>query len=196
MAYVAYSSQKSPFRPLFRPFCPHIGNKSALRAEGASGRATHFLARGKRGWPQRPPGHCSPAPRSTPHAPRRLNRRGQVVRRSSPAGYCPTPTTEMPKTERGPISTSGPSIKYVTEPGDSCGQINPFLPIRRQPTVDHSLVGGGAQRHALRACLPDGQKPQCLFSHCSSLFLVSRNSPKRLGMVSPELGCPRNSAAR
>ena len=51
MAYVAYSSPKSPFRPLFRPFCPHIGNKSALRAEAASGRATHFLARGKRGQP-------------------------------------------------------------------------------------------------------------------------------------------------
>src|SRR5271165_2714083 len=39
--------------------------------------------------------------------------------------------TEFPKTERDPISTSGPSIQYVTEPGDSCGQINPFFLSRR-----------------------------------------------------------------
>ena len=33
---------------------------------------------------------------------------------------------------------------------DSCGQINPFLPARRRPTVDHSLVAGGAQRQGLQ----------------------------------------------
>ena len=59
-----------------------------------------------------------------------------------------------------------PLSQYVTEPGDSCGQIHPFLPTRRRPTVDHSLVGGGAQRHALRACLPDGHKPQCPSTPC------------------------------
>ena len=26
----------------------------------------------------------------------------------------------------------------------------------------HSLVAGGAQRHWLQACLPDGHQPQCL----------------------------------
>ena len=76
------------------------------------------------------------------------------------------PTGEFPKTERGPISTTGPLSHYVTEPGDSCGQINPFLPTRRRPTVDHSLVGRGAQRQALRARLPDGHKPQCPSTPC------------------------------
>src|SRR5271157_5433280 len=48
-----------------------------------------------------------------PHAPRhpcRRDQRGQVVRRASPAGYYLPTTAELPKTERGPISTSGPSI--------------------------------------------------------------------------------------
>jgi len=49
-------------------------------------------------------GHCSFAPRSTPH------QRGQAGHRPSPAGYCHPPTAELPKSERDPISTSGPSI--------------------------------------------------------------------------------------
>ena len=43
-----------------------------------------------------------------------------------------------------------------------CGQINPFSPARRRPTVDHSLVPRGTRRHPLQACLPDGHEPQCL----------------------------------
>ena len=35
---------------------------------------------------------------------------GSGRRRPSPAGYCLTPTGELAKTERGPISTSGPSL--------------------------------------------------------------------------------------
>src|SRR5208282_1935782 len=38
----------------------------------------------------------------------RRDQRGQVVRRSSPTGYCLTPTAALSKTERGPISTNGP----------------------------------------------------------------------------------------
>ena len=56
------SSKKSPFRPLFRAFYPHPANRSFLSAGGA----THFLGPGKRVWPPTSPGHCSPAPRSTP----------------------------------------------------------------------------------------------------------------------------------
>ena len=41
-------------------------------------------------------------------------------------------------------------IQYVTEQGDFFGQFNPFLPARRRPTVDQSLVAGGAQRQGLR----------------------------------------------
>ena len=56
------SSKKSLFRPLFRAFYPHPANRSFLSAGGA----THFLGPGKRVWPPTSPGHCSPAPRSTP----------------------------------------------------------------------------------------------------------------------------------
>jgi hypothetical protein len=38
------------------------------------------------------------------------DQRGRVVRGPSSAGYCHPPTAELPKTERAPISTSGPSI--------------------------------------------------------------------------------------
>ncbi len=51
------------------------------------------------------------------------DQRGQIVRKPSPAGYCQTPTTELGKTERDPISTIGPSIQYVTESGDPVGKI-------------------------------------------------------------------------
>jgi len=46
----------------------------------------------------------SHAPRPTP------DQRGEVVRRSSPAGYCLPPTVELAKTKRGPIATSGPFL--------------------------------------------------------------------------------------
>jgi len=50
----------TPFRGVLAPSGPQISAES--------GRATHSLAPGKPGWPQRPSGHCSPAPRPTPHA--------------------------------------------------------------------------------------------------------------------------------
>ena len=50
-----------------------------------------------------------------PHASRPTPyQRGQVVRRPSPAGYCHPPTSELGKTERAPISTSGPSISSMS----------------------------------------------------------------------------------
>src|SRR5208337_2323853 len=75
-------------------------------------------------------------------------------------------TAEFPKTERDPISTSGPSISLFTEPGDSFGQINPLLPTRRRPPVDRSLVARAARRQWIQACLPDGYHPQCLSFSC------------------------------
>ncbi len=76
-------------------------------------------------------------------------------------------------------------IQYVTEPGDSCGKINPFLPTRCRPTVEHSLAAGNAQPQWLQAYLPDG--PYGAMPVLCLLSLISRNSPKQLGMVSPEL---------
>ena len=50
---------------------------------------------------------------------------------------------------------------YTPNQAIPAGKSNPFPPTRRRPTVDHSLVAGGAQRQWLQACLPDGHQPQC-----------------------------------
>src|SRR5208282_4587911 len=64
-------------------------------------------------WPLfRATGHCSPATRHL-----RPDQRGQVVRRPSPAGDCLRPTAELTRTERSPISTSGPSISVSLNEG-------------------------------------------------------------------------------
>jgi hypothetical protein len=59
-----------------------------------------------------------------------------------------------------------PHLVAVTFPstGDSRGKINPFLPTRCRPTVEHSLAAGDAKRQWLQAHLPNGHQPQCLFS--------------------------------
>ena len=59
------------------------------------------------------------------------------------------------------------TFQYVTEPGDACGKINPFLPTRCRPTVEHSLSAGDTQHSACQTCLPEGHTAQCLFSACS-----------------------------
>ena len=113
--------------------------------------------------PQRPPATVRP-----PHTPRRRPpepaRSGRT--RTLPRWLLLATDREFPKTERGPISTSEPSISLCAEPGDSCGQIHPFLPTRRRSPVDRSLVAGGAQPQFVQACLPDGHPPQCPFSPC------------------------------
>src|SRR5271166_706222 len=79
-----------------------------------------------------------------------------------------TPTAELRKIEWAQSGRADPLFLLCTEPGDSCGKSNPFPPTHRRPTVDHSLVAGGAQRQWLQACLPDGNQPQCLSSPCLS----------------------------
>ena len=80
--------KKPPFRPLFGAFYPHPAHKSALRAEWA----THFSGTRETWLAPNVPLATVLRPRPTPHAPRRRDQRGQVVRRPSPAGYCLTPT--------------------------------------------------------------------------------------------------------
>src|SRR5271157_1729818 len=107
----------------------------------------------------------------SPHAPRPTTPgpAGSGRAQTPPTGYCLTPTADLSKIGRGPISTNGPSIiEYVTEPGDSCREINPLFLARRRRTLDHSLVAGGAQRQWLQARLRDGHQPQCLSSPCLS----------------------------
>jgi len=115
--------QKTAFSTPFRGVLPHPAAKSALRAEGAP----HSLAAKKPSWPQRSPGQCSSSPR-------RPDQRGQVVRRLFPAGYCHSPTAGLAKTERGPISTSGPYVSVCHRKGDSCRQ-NQRIPPRSPPPV-------------------------------------------------------------
>ena len=135
--------------------------------------------------------------RSTLHAPSTRaailrDQRGRVVRRPSPAGYCLAPTANCQRPNGARSRRAIPLFQYATKPGDSCGQINPFFLARRRPTVDHSLVAGGAQRQSLQsvpAGWPYGAMPVlCLLS------LISRNSTKQLGMVSPELLAVTRSA--
>jgi len=78
---------------------------------------------GSAAWPTAWSRSSGRSPRS-PHSPlpprRPPDQRGQVLRRPSPAGYCLTPTAQLSKTERGPISTSGPSTSV-------CHRIRRFL---------------------------------------------------------------------
>src|SRR5271157_3609025 len=60
------------------------------------------------------------------------HQRGQVVRRLFPAGYCHPPTPGLPKTERDPISTSGPSLS-VCHRNSACYRTRQFL--RTNPSV-------------------------------------------------------------
>ena len=124
--------------------------------------------------------HHSPVPRSTPHA----GPAGSGPAQPFPAGYCPTPTDELAKTERGPISTSGPFLLVWHQTGRSLRKNQSVCP--RSPPLDRRAFSGGRRRStpvapSVPAGWPYGAMPVlCLLS------LISRNSPKRLGMVSPE----------
>ena len=108
MSHVADSPINRLFDRFFGAFYPYPANKSALRCgrdHPPSGIRETWLAPNVHLATVLPP-H---APRSTP------DQRGQVVRRPSPAGYYLTPTPELAKTERDPISTSGPSLFSMSQ---------------------------------------------------------------------------------
>ena len=65
---------------------------------------------------------------------------------------------------------------------DSCGQINPFFPARRRPTVDRSLVAGGAQRQGLQTC-PNGIKRLHFFSVPPSHHFVNQHPEKQVALT-------------
>ena len=86
------------------------------------------------------------------HASRHAPPAGSGRRRPSPAGYCLTPTTDLSKTERDPIATSGPTIPVWHQTGRSLRKKQSVCP--GSPPLDRSLTAGGAQRQSLQACLP------------------------------------------
>src|SRR5271157_4433692 len=93
---------------------------------------------------------------------------------------------KVAKDRTGPDLDERPSISLFTEPGDSCGQINPFSPTRRHPTIDYSLVAGDAQRHQLQACLPYGHHAQY-----QSFYVRKLRKPcQNLGRAGDRYGVP------
>ncbi len=100
----------------------------------------------------------------------------------------PDTDSRIGKDRTGPDLEERPLyIQYVTEPGNLFGKINPFLPARRRPTVDHSLVAGGAQRQggSRRA----GRMPISR-SACSLAVAYCRRGRPMPGLVSKHLRAP------
>ena len=140
-----FSGRFTPIRPT-DPRCERKGLRTSCT------RSTWVL--------HRPPGHCSPASRPTPHA---GTSGGQVMRKPSPAGISVT-DRRIAKDRTGPDLDEHPPILlcHRTRRFLRTNQTILPLPARRRRTVDHSLVAGSAQRHQFQACLPNGHQPQCL----------------------------------
>ncbi len=175
------SLKKPPFRPHFRPFCPHPAYGSLLRAEGC----THFLAPPTSAWRPCPPGHWSPAPRPTTSGPA-----GSDRAQTLPRWLLPSTDSRIGKDRTGPDLDDRPPLfsmspnrailsarsnfygrSPVGAPGRVAGghlrraqpsqvalvcaptgeRLWAFLPARRRPTVDHSHAVGGDGRHCGRA---------------------------------------------
>jgi len=101
-------------------------------------------------------GHCSRATVLPPHASRLTLHAscltsGFTSCADPPRWLLPDTDRRIDKDRTGPdLDERSVHIQYVTGPGDSSGQIQPFLQIHRRPTVDHSLVTGGARRQWLQ----------------------------------------------
>src|SRR5208283_2899554 len=140
-------------------------------------------------------GHCSFAPRRHPP-----HQQGQVVRRPFPAGYFLTPTDELAKTERGPISMSDPSTlsmspnqatlaeKSIRFPSLAAAQ--PLNILSRPETLNAS----GSRRACRMAIsrnassLPDFPEFAQAVRYGVPGTLPGTQASKQLAMVSPELG--------
>jgi len=173
------SLKKPPFRPHFRPFCPHPAYGSLLRAEGC----THFLAPPTSAWRPRPPGHWSPAPRPAPH---------HVG--ASGVGSCANPPPlataihrppdwQRPSGARSRRSASLYSVCHRTRQLFRTAQsVSPRSP----PPNRWPFARGWRPSTPGAPDVPAGC-PSAAMPVLSLLSLISRNSPKQLGMVSPEL---------
>ena len=108
---------KSPFRTLFRGVLPLSGQQ--ISAEMRKGSPT-FWHPGNLVGPQRPLGHCSDASRPTLHA----RPAGSGHAQTLPRWLLPDTDTRIGKDRTRPDLHERPVfIQYVTEPGDSFGQI-------------------------------------------------------------------------
>ena len=117
--------------------------------------------------------------------------RPSFSRRTPPAprltGYCLSPTSELAKTEWGPISTSGPLCQYVTKWGDLYGKIQSVSP--RSPPPNSRPPSRGCGRSTPTApALPAGWLQAATLIH-SLLSLSAGIRP------SGPAWCPRESPA-
>src|SRR5271157_5524217 len=113
--------------------------------------------------------------RSTLHASPAGSGRAQTF----PRWLLPSTDRRIEKDRTGPDLDERPihiqyvtEIQHVTEPGNFFGQINPFLPARRRPTVNHSHGAGGSQdqcgsRRACRSAWGRDAHPLSLWSRAS-----------------------------
>ena len=148
---------KSPFRPLFRGVLPLSGQQ--ISAEMRKGSPT-FWHPGNLVGPQRPLGHCSDASRHTLHA----RPAGSGHAQTLPRWLLPDTDTRVGKDRTRPDLHERPVfIQYVTEPGDSFGQIK-HLPEFAQ-----------AVRHGVPELSNRGVNPQVIKSGFSSLHLFRIN---------------------
>src|SRR5208337_1377629 len=85
--------------------------------------------------------------RLRPHASRSTtpDQRGQVVRRPSPAGYSDT-NRRIAKNRTGPDLDGRPLYLSMSQDGQFHRTNPSFFLARRRPTVDRSLLAGGAKR--------------------------------------------------
>ena len=136
--------------------------------------------------------HHSPVPRSTPHA-------GTSGFRSCadlPRWLLPDTDSRIVKDRTGPDLDERPLyIQYVTEPGDSCGKINPFLPARRRsPLTILSWPEALNAKRLQAACLKHISRNACSLmalpdfpEFAPAVRYGVPGTRKQLGMVSPEL---------
>ena len=122
--------------------------------------------------------------------------RGQVVHRPFPAGYCLTPTPELSKTERDPISTIGPSLYSVChQTGRSLWTDQTFAP--HSPPHNLTVLSwlgalyARGTRHACRMASGWNARAPCL----EPLRLLSTVPQVEPLAPSPSLLIPRPSMA-
>jgi hypothetical protein len=115
------------------------------------------------------------SPLATRHSP--LATRHYLLR-PFPAGYCLTPTADLAKTERGPISTSTPFLSVWHQTGRSLRKNPSVFP--RSPPLDRRPFSRG-RRRSTPVAPRNSQTP------------VRR--PSQMTGVRPENGCSNSKAA-
>ena len=158
------SLKKPPFRPHFRPFCPHPAYGSSLRAEGG----THFLAPPTRAWHPRPPGHWSPTPIATTPGPAGSGR-AQTFPRWATAVHRP----RLDRDRAGPdLDDRPPYYSVCHRTGRPLRANQTFLGSRQLVRQDgwQAAIFGGHNRPGLLMVAHQ------LASTCEVTSLVERNS--------------------